>query len=753
MDPRFRKQKKNNIKVAVDGRFKSLLDDSEFDSIDVNGIGVSESVESRRVVDKYGRSLKSNRIRKDQISTRQRSGIIGKLYELGQQQSEETNAPADVQGVIEDGDDVESPAVDLARGIGIASDSDSNSDSDIQQQGEESSISDLDGNSEDDGDFDVVQMSKDAVDSDAGDDSEEVVDEMEILDQVPDRVPIMEDATPRLALVNVDWENLNSHDIMRIMNAFKPAGGSVLKVAVYKSSFGKQRLAEEELYGPPKEIFNTSQIGKADDDQSDNDEEYQSEDLENQLPSDGQNDKLLQNSSHEETFNVVALRKYQLERLRYYYAIITCDSKETSSAIYQECDQLEFEHSTTQLDLRFVPEEEQFNEDDIRDQCSFEDFDQANQKNSRSIITELRNKANQTNYLGFSAVKCSWDDDAPERKVMKKKWTKEELQQIDFNTYLASDVSLSTSSSSSGEEGDTDLSDESDAEDLQEDVLKSGQVNDSNSQASNSIIKQNKNKKNNKWSKKEAMRSKYLSLLQGGGSDSDSNADGNGSDGSMQEEMEISFAPGLSDVAQRLLDSKKLREQQQGETVFEKYLREKSEKRKELKKQKKSLWIADNGRKDVEYDVDDDDIPAEYRDDAFFKQDIYGADFDAPGHQISAGGPMSGQKSNKTSKKRKSDQKDASNNNNNNTDLELLMLDERFDGNQQEDSEEDFSYRKSKKGNKKKLKQKKLKGSNDQSSQQPPYEIDDRFKALRDNPEYALDPTSSKFQEMKKALK
>lgn len=101
-------------------------------------------------------------------------------------------------------------------------------------------------------------MSKDALDSDAGDDSEEVVDEMEILDQVPDRVPIMEDATPRLALVNVDWDNLNSHDIMRIMNAFKPAGGSVLKVAVYKSSFGKKRLAEEELYGPPKEIFNSS---------------------------------------------------------------------------------------------------------------------------------------------------------------------------------------------------------------------------------------------------------------------------------------------------------------------------------------------------------------------------------------------------------------------------------------------------------------------------------------------------------------
>ncbi|KAI3652224.1 hypothetical protein MP228_003527 [Amoeboaphelidium protococcarum] len=747
MDPRFRKQKKNNIKVAVDDRFKSLLNDPEFDSIDVNGVGASQGVENRRVVDKYGRSLKSNRIRKDQISTRQHSGIIGKLYELGQQKSEEIDAPAGIPDDIEDGDDVESPAVDLARGIGIASDSDSDSDSDIQQQQERSYISDVDGDSEEDGNFDVVQMSKDALDSDAGDDSEEVVDEMEILDQVPDRVPIMEDATPRLALVNVDWDNLNSHDIMRIMNAFKPAGGSVLKVAVYKSSFGKKRLAEEELYGPPKEIFNSSQNGKADDgnqsEYDDNDEKYQSEDLEDQLQSsDGQNDKLLQNSSHEETFNVVALRKYQLERLRYYYAIITCDSKETSSAIYQECDQLEFEHSTTQLDLRFVPEEEQFNEDDIRDQCSFEDFDQANQKNSRSIITELRNKANQTNYLGYSAVKCSWDDDAPERKVMKKKWTKEELQQIDFNTYLASDVSLS-SSSSSEEEDDTDLSNESDAEDLQEDVLNTGQVNGSNSQSFNQITKQKKSKKN-KGNKKEVMRSKYLSLLQGGGSDSDSNADGNGSDGSMQEEMEISFAPGLSDVAQKLLDAKKQREQQQGETVFEKYLREKSEKRKELKKQKKSQSLADDGRKDVDHD--DEDIPAEYRDDAFFQQDIYGTDFDAPGHQVSA---TVGKRPGKTSKKRKSDQKDVGSNN---TDLELLMLDERFDGNQQEDSEEDFSYRKSKKGNKK-HKQKKLKGANDQSSQQPPYEIDDRFKALRDNPEYALDPTSSKFQEMKKALK
>ncbi|CAI5522567.1 unnamed protein product, partial [Closterium sp. Naga37s-1] len=68
--------------------------------------------------------------------------------------------------------------------------------------------------------------------------------------QEEERVETVEEATRRLALVNMDWDNVRAVDILVVLRSFVPPGGRITAVTVYPSDFGRQQMHAELERGP-----------------------------------------------------------------------------------------------------------------------------------------------------------------------------------------------------------------------------------------------------------------------------------------------------------------------------------------------------------------------------------------------------------------------------------------------------------------------------------------------------------------------
>ena len=101
-------------------------------------------------------------------------------------------------------------------------------------------------------------------------------------------------------------------------------------------------------------------------------------------------------------FNPEILRAYEKSKLRYYFAVATCDTAETAAKLYDECDGVEFEHSAITFDLRFVPDDVDFADREVRDACT------SVPEGYKPI--QFENKA-----LRHTRVALSWDEPEFER--------------------------------------------------------------------------------------------------------------------------------------------------------------------------------------------------------------------------------------------------------------------------------------------------------------------------------------------------
>merc|ERR1712179_438173 len=212
-----------------------------------------------------------------------------------------------------------------------------------------------------------------------------------------------EEATDRLAVCNMDWDRVGADDIFLVLSSFCPAGGSVASVQVFLSDYGKERLEEEKTLGP-RELRQLR--GEEGEEEEDDEEEVT-----------GVVDK--KESLKRAAAAMDGVRKYQVARLKYYYAVAKFDSIETANHVYTECDGMEYELSATRLDLRFIPAEMTFSTP------------------SSSCMAppnpdKYQPKAFCTTALQQGKVELTWDEDDQERaKAIKEAFNMEEGKEVE----------------------------------------------------------------------------------------------------------------------------------------------------------------------------------------------------------------------------------------------------------------------------------------------------------------------------------
>uniref|UniRef100_A0A8C2TIV1 ESF1 nucleolar pre-rRNA processing protein homolog n=1 Tax=Coturnix japonica TaxID=93934 RepID=A0A8C2TIV1_COTJA len=324
--------------------------------------------------------------------------------------------------------------------------------------------------------------------------------------------PRGDEITSRLAVCNMDWDRIKAKDLLALFNSFIPKGGTIFSVKIYPSEFGKERLKEEEQQGP-KELFD--------------------------LP---------ENTTEKDELYKEKLREYQFKRLKYFYAVVECDSPETANKIYEECDGLEFESSCSFIDLRFIP-----------DNVTFEDKpkDTASEVNVSVYKPEYLTSA----AMGTSKVDITWDETDHERVTsLSRTFNKEELLDMDVQAYLVSP----------SEEEEEQQQGEGVASEVEDDKPRKSQKDDEEQIAKYRELLQSIQEKEKKQEEKDI-------------------------------EMEIKWVPGLKESAEEMVKNRL--EGKDNLTPWQKYLEKKKEKR-NLKKKRKAAAEREMSEDEIPSDVD-----------------------------------------------------------------------------------------------------------------------------------------------------
>lgn len=373
-DPKFRRIPKGSRKVKIDKRFQSMFKDKKFNV--------------KYTVDKRGRPLNHST-----------TEDLRRYYELSSEDSSEESHDVtkekesyeltEESGIVSNSDSTTTDTKKIV--VNQRSDSNKIISDDIKKKlknvsvdyarGEGQLFSDSSSDEEDSPEEDVSET--DEIDHKWGEMDNDAGETLKI--------------TSRLAACNMDWDRIRAVDLMVLFNSFLNSVGTIESIKIYPSEFGKKRMAEEDVTGP-QEL--TQSKGETMD-----------------------NEGVEGNKFHMEK-----LRQYQLNRLKYYYAVVICENNTTANKIYTECDGMEYESSSTKIDLRFIPEEMTF-DDEPKEEC-----------NAVPETGKYKPRFFTTTALQQAKVDLTWDETNPDRVEVAQKFSSgkvDDISEADLQTYLA----------------------------------------------------------------------------------------------------------------------------------------------------------------------------------------------------------------------------------------------------------------------------------------------------------------------------
>ena len=510
--------------------------------------------------------------------------------------------------------------------------------------------------------------------------------------------PEIAESTKRLAVCNMDWDFVKAQDLFVLFKSFVPEGGAVKSVTIYPSEFGKERMEEEALLGPKEmrrqqadvEMEKAQDAGKG--------KKHKN------LVGDQQKAKRIEKNKESE--QTEKLREYQLNRLRYYYAVVECDSVRTADNIYAECDGREYQLSSVRLDLRFIPDDMGFN--DQPRECFTE---------QQGVLDYQPSKFNSS-ALSQAKVEVTWDETEFDRlsRRMSALQQKELQTIVEENKYA--DI-IAPPESDSEDEGDGRpqwlknlLAGDEDEETITED---------------------------------EKIRLYRQVLMEKVAEDEEEEKKEEG-----EFDKELAWQPGLKSAAEKKI--KKQEKKTDQNVIVGDYLEKKKEKRKKKKEEKMKKRKEENGedeKEDTALAFSDDELPAGF--DIADMKEMLDGDEELPQSSIQS-------KSVKTKKKKKvrgkaedEDVPDAEEKAK--AELELMLMDNDTVHQKKPGKPEIVKDSDTKEKKKKKSKLAKLKKTEEDREDFVLDMEDPRFSALYSSHLFHIDPTAPQFKKTKNMLK